>query len=357
MYRIEEEEFFVDIYHYSRKLKRGPLRLPEHYALVIEYFEDEEKTQLAFRKLYEAACDVNDKLYATHRDLRGIELTNGQWEITKISPEEFTIEKKFPLSLLEDFTNSVNQQQKKYSLLDCNCQTHVADLLFCLSIQRQYHKSLQAKDCITTVSSVSIQTKIFQSILNTPIPYECASRVLKFGEGARRLLLLILGSKEKVRDEFLDEFFQESMGIIKGPTFFIWSLGIKLLEVFSKVLLKYILKSKGCQEEDAECYSYLLSKAVSLFGTGFVVLGMGAGLPVLLATISAWVISEIITNLVHEMQHFVFKDSKNVWLVADVSPLRKNVITLFDKFSDIIQRIKEIFNFLSNSDVRKGKMQ
>ena len=78
MYRIEEEEFFVDIYHYSRKIEGGPLGFPEHYALVVEYFEDEEKTQLAFHKLYEAACDANGKLYATHRDLRRIHLTEWQ---------------------------------------------------------------------------------------------------------------------------------------------------------------------------------------------------------------------------------------------------------------------------------------
>ena len=357
MNSIEDEEYFVDLYHYSRKVEGNTLGFAEHYALVVEYFEDKDKTQRAFRKLYEAGIDENGKLYATHSDLRRTHLRQWQWEIKKISPEEFITEKKLPLCILENFTNSVNQLQNTYSLINCNCQTHVADLLLCLSIRPNYHKSLQAKDCISTLVSSSIQTKIFHSILRIHIPQECVSSLLKFSEGTKNLLLLTLGNKERVMDEFLDEFFDESMGIIKGTKFHLWNLAVKLLEVFSKVLSKYILKSKGYQENDAEFYSYLFSKAVSVFGRGFVVLGLGAGLPGLLVTISLWIISEIVTNLIQEIQHWYFKESDNVWLVTDVSPLRKNLITLFDKFSDIITRIQEIFNSFSKSNAEKEKNQ
>ena len=252
---------------------------------------------------------------------------------------------------------SVKEQEQDYNLIYCNCQTHVGNLLLFLGIQRKFHKGMEVKDITTKFSSSIIQLKKFQLILTTTIPGKCADTVLKIGEKGKEFLLLILANKEKVMSKFLEEFHDESKNLVKISNIGMWAYAIKLLELLSKVLLKYILISKGCQEEDAECYSYFCTKAVALVGTAVLGFVKGKGLPGLLAAISAWIISEIVTNLAHEMLHYLFKESENVWLQTDFSQFHKNCFILFNKFSGIISKIEERFDLIRNSKARKEKRQ
>ena len=145
MHQTEEETYFVDVYHYSREIEDKSIGIDKHYALVVEYFEDEGKSQLAFPNIFEAGRDENHKLEATHYDLQASHLTKSKWVVQKISPEELNNLKELSLSRLEDFTKLINKRQQEYSLRYCNCQTHVAELMFYLRIQRNTIKACKLR--------------------------------------------------------------------------------------------------------------------------------------------------------------------------------------------------------------------
>ena len=65
----------------------------EHYALVVEYFEEQTKTNRKYRKIYQAFKRENDKLKADHNDLdEELQYIKGKW---KIFLEILCIKKKY----------------------------------------------------------------------------------------------------------------------------------------------------------------------------------------------------------------------------------------------------------------------
>ena len=340
------KEYFFDMHVYSRKVDKSLLKklFFEHYALVVEYFEDQTKKIPKYRKIYQAFKGEGSLLKADHDDLDE-EFEIHKWQVKDI-PGNFVNKKKIPLSYIKDFIAAINSQQKVYNAIYCNCQTFVSEILIFLGVPPSLHKPYQVTDCIASLLESSTQISTYLAFLFQEIPKKIISKVVGLSEVAKTFLVEVFG--KEATQKILEEFTAEVKTLALGKTFLAWETFLKLAEVLSIILLKYYLTEfRKYKEDDAKFYAYLFSKAVALFGKGITVFISGnAKVAEVMSIIVAWIISEIVPQLIQGIARYLLRNSDSAWHLTNSSSLSEMLMSLYHWSSPNSIRITESFNAL-----------